>query len=241
MTTSAVSAATTKRRGCARQLCEFLSLHVVLWASAGALSHAAMQAVKCIDADDALPVSVAELIIPASDLSQHISTAGFEASGTSNMKFCMNGSLLLGSRDGANLEIENAIGKQNIFMFGANSKEVETLQSTIKYRKPQMDGRLQQVLEEIAKGRFGNEVNFASLIESLQPGNDVYMVGHDFGSYLEVNEMIDAVFVNPEEWTTKCILTCASMSQFSSDRCIREYADKIWHVEPHQFTPPAPK
>ncbi len=186
-------------------------------------------------------VSVAELIIPASDLSQHISTAGFEASGTSNMKFCMNGSLLLGSRDGANLEIENAIGKQNIFMFGANSKEVETLQSTIKYRKPQMDGRLQQVLEEIAKGRFGNEVNFANLIESLQPGNDVYMVGHDFGSYLEVNEMIDAVFVNPEEWTTKCILTCASMSQFSSDRCIREYADKIWHVEPHQFTPPAPK
>ena len=79
-------------------------------------------------------VSIAELIIPASDVSQHISTAGFEASGTSNMKFCMNGCLLLGSRDGANLEIEREVGSENIFMFGSNAKEVKTLQTTREYR-----------------------------------------------------------------------------------------------------------
>ena len=193
-------------------------------------------------------VSVAELIIPASDLSQHISTAGFEASGTSNMKFCMNGCLLLGSRDGANLEIEKEIGKRNIFMFGANAKEVETLQSTIKYRRPQMDGRLKLVLDEIAKGRFGSFGSqddqggcMAGLMQGLQPENDTFMIGHDFGSYLETNDALDAVFLNQHEWTKRCIESCASMRMFSSDRCIREYASKVWDVEPHQFTPPAPK
>jgi starch phosphorylase len=191
-------------------------------------------------------VSVAELIIPASDLSQHISTAGFEASGTSNMKFAMNGCLLLGSRDGANLEIENSIGKHNIFMFGATAKEVETLQSTMSYRRPQIDGRLKLVLDEIAKGRFSQipnkgDLSVSDLIQTLQPERDTFMIGHDFGSYLEANEVLDTIFLNQEEWTKKCIESCASMSLFSSDRCIREYAAKIWQVGPHQFTPPAPK
>ena len=210
-------------------------------------------------------VSMAELIIPGTDVSQHISTAGFEASGTSNMKFCMNGSLLLGSRDGANLEIEQSIGKDNMFMFGANTKEVDQLRRTINFRKPQMDGRLRWVLEvrlrsdpapatpfplpdsfadqtlprpsqEILSGRFG--ATFHDLVNSLQPGNDGYMVGHDFGSYLEANEVVDSIFKNPPAWTTKCIDSCASMSRFSSDRCIREYAEKIWQVVPHQFKPP---
>ncbi|QDZ23274.1 starch phosphorylase [Chloropicon primus] len=182
-------------------------------------------------------VSVAEVIIPGSDLSQHISTAGFEASGTSNMKFCMNGSLLLGSRDGANLEIEQSVGRANIFMFGANTKEVRTLQTTMQYRKPQLDGRLAHVTQEIRSGRFG-PTSFDSLVDSLLPENDRYMVGHDFGSYLEALEVSDAAFRKPEEWTAKTIVSCASMSRFSSDRCIREYAEKIWNVEPHQFRPP---
>jgi len=188
-------------------------------------------------------VSLAEVLIPGADVSQQISTAGMEASGTSNMKFAMNGALLLGSRDGANLEIESAIGRDNIFMFGATAKEVERLRSTMQYRKPQMDSRLKLVLEEMAKGRFGARLSqdgpISQLIDTLKPGKDTYMVGHDFGAYLEANEVMDCVFRQEEQWTAKCIASCCAMSRFSSDRCIREYAEKIWEVQPHQFQPPA--
>mmetsp|Transcript_7254 Transcript_7254/g.18584 ORF Transcript_7254/g.18584 Transcript_7254/m.18584 type:complete len:887 (+) Transcript_7254:87-2747(+) len=185
-------------------------------------------------------VSLAELIIPASDVSQHVSTAGMEASGTSNMKFAMNGCLLVGSKDGANLEIAGEIGESNMFMFGANAEEVETLQQTIHYRKPlQVDGRLSFALDSIRKGRFGwpDDGSFQVILDSLEPDKDRFMVGHDFGSYLEVNEAIDRLYFDREEWTKKSILSCAHMEFFSSDRCIREYAQKIWKMEPHQFRP----
>ncbi|CAI5516993.1 unnamed protein product [Closterium sp. Naga37s-1] len=130
-------------------------------------------------------VSLAQLIVPASDISQHISTAGMEASGTSNMKFALNGGLLLGTMDGATIEIASAIGRENVFVFGALAHETHSLRHSLRFRQPIHDDRLVQVVRTIEAGVFGPADDFRPLLESLGGGNDYFLLSHDWPSYLD--------------------------------------------------------
>ncbi|CAJ0851033.1 18174_t:CDS:10 [Entrophospora sp. SA101] len=177
-------------------------------------------------------VSVAEIIIPASDISQHISTAGTEASGTSNMKFVLNGGLILGTVDGANIEIHQEIGDENIFMFGNLADAVDDLRHAHRYRNVEMDPKLKEVLTSIESGQFGDPRIFSPLINTLTIGKDYYLISDDFGSYLRSQQMIDEAYKDQDEWIKKSIFCTALMGKFSSDRAIQEYADSIWNVEP---------
>ncbi|KAH7128608.1 glycosyl transferase [Dendryphion nanum] len=177
-------------------------------------------------------VSKAEIITPASDISEHISTAGTEASGTSNMKFCLNGGLIIGTCDGANIEITREIGDQNIFLFGNLAEDVEDLRHAHVYNQYQLDPQLATVFDTISSGTFGDAGSFSALLNGIVDHGDYYLVSDDFASYVETQTLIDESFKNVEEWTTKAILTVARMGFFSSDRCIDEYAESIWNVEP---------
>ena len=183
-------------------------------------------------------VSLAELIIPASDVSQHISTAGMEASGTGNMKFVMNGGLIVGTADGANIEIARAVGDDNVFCFGANAEEVATLRATMHQRAPTMDPRLARVVRMVRSGVFGDPEDSAELMDALQPGRDYYLVGHDFPSYVDALDFADAAYANRNHWAAKTIRAATSMYAFSSDRTIKEYAEKVWNMRPAPFKPP---
>ena len=185
-------------------------------------------------------VSLAELLIPASDISQHISTAGMEASGTGNMKFVMNGGLIVGTMDGANIEISQAIGKQNIFTFGAQASEVSLIRRTMAQHPPTIDPRLHRATQMIRSGVFGKpkDGEYNQLLDAIEPHKDIYLTAHDFPSYLRAMDEADAAFQFEEKWTAKCIESACSMWMFSSDRTIREYAAKIWNVEPLPFRPP---
>ncbi|CAI9631929.1 unnamed protein product [Alternaria burnsii] len=186
-------------------------------------------------------VSKAEIICPASDISEHISTAGTEASGTSNMKFCLNGGLIIGTCDGANIEITREIGDQNIFLFGNLAEDVEDLRHAHMYSHYQLDPQLANVFDAIHNGTFGDADQFSALINGIVDHGDYYLVSDDFASYIKTQELIDESYKNTEEWTTKTITTVARMGFFSSDRCIDEYAEAIWNVEPLQVkAEPAP-
>jgi len=177
-------------------------------------------------------VSKAEIICPASDISEHISTAGTEASGTSNMKFVLNGGLIIGTCDGANIEITREIGDQNIFLFGNLAEDVEELRHAHVYNDYQLDPQLAAVFDTISSGTFGDAQGFSALLNGIVEHGDYYLVSDDFASYIKTQELIDESFKNTEEWTTKMILSVARMGFFSSDRCIDEYAEAIWNVEP---------
>ncbi|KAF2004727.1 glycosyltransferase family 35 protein [Amniculicola lignicola CBS 123094] len=177
-------------------------------------------------------VSKAEIICPASDISEHISTAGTEASGTSNMKFCLNGGLIIGTCDGANIEITREVGENNIFLFGNLAEDVEDLRHAHLYQKYVLDPALANVFDVIQNGMFGDAQSFSALLNGIVEHGDYYLVSDDFGSYVETQEKIDAAYKDSEEWTTKMIQTVARMGFFSSDRCIDEYAETIWNVEP---------
>ncbi|CAG8555409.1 4527_t:CDS:10 [Ambispora leptoticha] len=166
-------------------------------------------------------VSLAEIIIPASDISQHISTAGTEASGTSNMKFVLNGGLILGTVDGANIEIHEEIGDDNIFL----------------YRNVPIDPALQSVITSIETGNFGDARIFSPLINTLTFGKDYYLISDDFGSYLDAQKLVDEAYKDQDDWSKKSILCTARMGFFSSDRAIREYAEQIWEVKPVPVQP----
>ena len=183
-------------------------------------------------------VSLAELIIPASDVSQHISTAGMEASGTGNMKFVMNGGLIVGTADGANIEIARAVGEDNLFCFGATADEVAALRSTMKSRLPAGDERLQRSIRMIKSGVFGNPDDFAQLMDNIEPANDYYLLSHDFPGYLDALDAADAAYLHQPSWTARTIRAACSMWEFSSDRTIKEYAEKVWQMEPLPFKPP---
>jgi len=170
-------------------------------------------------------VSRAEEIIPASDLSQHISTAGTEASGTSNMKFAMNGGLLIGTLDGANIEIMDHIGAENIFIFGAKKDEIAGIRSS---PPGWIDERLYDVLKAIQDGMFGPGDQYRPLIDPLWRGNDYYCVAHDLPLYLDCLDEVDRVWKDQDEWTRRCIMSVAGAGYFSSDRTIHEYVKKIW-------------
>eukprot|EP01105_Mastigella_eilhardi_P007663 TRINITY_DN1923_c0_g2_i1.p1 TRINITY_DN1923_c0_g2~~TRINITY_DN1923_c0_g2_i1.p1 ORF type:complete len:1026 (-),score=277.38 TRINITY_DN1923_c0_g2_i1:1926-4577(-) len=179
-------------------------------------------------------VSLAEIIIPASDLSQHISTAGMEASGTSNMKFAMNGGLILGTMDGANIEICHEIGEENIFIFGALAHEVDL----IRANPPPIDPRMQLVLDYISHGVFGDPIKYEPLVKSMQGTNDYYILGYDFPLFLTAQEEVDRAYVDKKRWARMSIKSTLCMGKFSSDRSIKEYADKIWGIQ--QFKRPGP-
>ncbi|GJP62124.1 hypothetical protein CLOP_g19218 [Closterium sp. NIES-67] len=177
-------------------------------------------------------VSLAQLIVPASDISQHISTAGMEASGTSNMKFALNGGLLLGTMDGATIEIAHAIGRENVFVFGALAQETHSLRHSLRFRQPIHDDRLVQVMRTIEAGVFGPPDDFRPLLESLGGGNDYFLLSHDWASYLDAQHSVDTLFLNPTEWCRRSIIAASMMGRFSSDRTIAEYARDIWHLQP---------
>ncbi len=180
-------------------------------------------------------VKNAHAIYPAADLSEQISTAGKEASGTGNMKFSMNGALTIGTLDGANIEIRDAVNKENFFLFGLAADEVHALKE--KGYNPldfiESNRELRQVVDLLASGFFSkDEPNlFKPLVDSLLY-RDEYMLCADYQSYIECQDRVDAAYRDQERWTTMSILNVARIGSFSSDRSIRDYAEKIWHVKP---------
>ncbi|TFH38605.1 MAG: glycogen phosphorylase, partial [Chrysiogenales bacterium] len=185
-------------------------------------------------------VSSAEKIIPAADLSEQISTAGFEASGTGNMKFALNGAVTIGTMDGANVEILEEVGPDNIFIFGLSADEVVQMKSTgydpeYFYRSNQ---ELRQAIDLIAAGRFSREQPdlFLPIVDSLMAHGDQYMLMADYGSYAEAQNRAEAAYRDREGWVRMSILNTAGMGKFSSDRTIRQYAEDIWKVKPIPVT-----
>ncbi len=178
--------------------------------------------------------SLAEIIIPGTDLSEQISTAGTEASGTGNMKFAMNGALTIGTMDGANIEIHDAAGADNIFIFGLTASEVEgTRQSYDPWKIYNEDAELKEVIDMIGNGFFSKEEKqrYSCISHSLLDGGDHYRLLADYRAYVEMQEKVDAVYQDRQAWATKAILNTANMGYFSSDRSIRDYAEQIWHIE----------
>ncbi len=180
-------------------------------------------------------VSLAEKIIPASDLSEQISTAGLEASGTGNMKFALNGALTIGTMDGANIEIREEVGDENIFIFGLLADEVVKLKQNgynpREYYENNKD--LKRVIDMISSNYFNrNETGiFDPLIEELM-NHDYYCLFADYQSYIDMQKKVSKLFRNADEWTKKSILNVARIGKFSSDRSIKEYSDKVWNIKP---------
>jgi glycogen phosphorylase len=181
-------------------------------------------------------VSLAQEIMPAADLSEQISTAGMEASGTGNMKLSLNGALTIGTLDGANIEIKDAVGDENIFIFGMTTEEVvaRRAQGYSPADEVAKHPELKRAIELIDSGYFTPENIFDSKVVSdrLLSHGEHFLVLADFGSYLEAQQRVDALFQNQEEWTRKSVINALSMGPFSSDRSIREYADNIWGIKP---------
>jgi starch phosphorylase len=179
-------------------------------------------------------VTLAEKIIPASDLSVQISTAGMEASGTGNMKLALNGALTVGTLDGANIEIMEEVGNENIFIFGLNADEVmEKKQSGYKPREVYMqNAELKAVLDMVQQGFFsGPQGNlFQPILENLLDHGDPYMILADFQSFCDIQEKIGNAYLDIDTWTRKSIINVSRMGKFSSDRSIKEYAKDIWNV-----------
>ncbi len=177
-------------------------------------------------------VSLAERIIPAADLSEQISTAGREASGTGNMKFALNGALTIGTLDGANIEICNAVGKENMFLFGLTSDEVTDAREGYDPRTlVEGNPRLKRILDLIGGGFFRPDEPgcYTPLLDSIL-GNDEYMVLKDFDSYMDAQELAERIYRDPDTWTRMSIRNVAAMGRFSSDRTVSEYAKEIWGV-----------
>eukprot|EP00300_Choanocystis_sp_HF-7_P015396 c19038_g1_i2.p1 GENE.c19038_g1_i2~~c19038_g1_i2.p1 ORF type:complete len:929 (+),score=256.99 c19038_g1_i2:318-2789(+) len=177
-------------------------------------------------------VSSAEVLIPAADLSQHISTAGTEASGTSNMKFAMNGCLIIGTWDGANVEISEEIGAENMFMFGKRANEVTRAREDMQLQRVPLASDLKEVIVAVRQGTFGNPSAFASLIDSLENGTDHYLVGADWEGYLDAQRQVEEKFKNQSAWLASSILSIAGSGKFSTDRTITQYAEEIWGIKP---------
>jgi starch phosphorylase len=181
-------------------------------------------------------VSSAVRIVPAADLSEQISTAGTEASGTGNMKFALNGALTIGTMDGANIEIHDEVGKDNIFIFGLTAEQVTNLRAEgyNPWDYYNANSELKQVLDMISNGYFSREDTnrFKMLTDSLTHGGDHYMLLADYADYLACQQRVETLYRNPDQWTRKTILNVANMGKFSSDRTVKEYADEIWQVKP---------
>ncbi|MEH3085876.1 MAG: glycogen/starch/alpha-glucan phosphorylase [Xylophilus ampelinus] len=181
-------------------------------------------------------VSLAEVIIPAADLSEQISTAGTEASGTGNMKLALNGALTIGTLDGANVEMRENVGEDNIFIFGNTAPEVEQIRAAGYQPRAiyQASPALRQVLDAIRDGAFspGEPARYQQIFDTLVNWGDKYLLLADHASYLQAQDRVDALYRDPDAWTRKAILNVAGMGPFSSDRTIAEYANDIWKTKP---------
>jgi starch phosphorylase len=178
-------------------------------------------------------VSKAQVIIPAADLSEQISLAGLEASGTGNMKFSMNGALTIGTMDGANVEIANCVGEENIFIFGLRTPEVAERKNNYdpKYYYDK-NSELREVIDMIGNGYFNPEDpdRYQDIVNSLL-NEDKYMLLADYESYIEAQEKVDACFEDQNEWAEKSAINIANMGFFSSDNSIDTYAKNIWNLK----------
>ena len=176
-------------------------------------------------------VSLAERIIPAADLSEQISTAGTEASGTGNMKFAMNGALTIGTWDGANIEMAQAMGEENMFVFGLRAEGIANMKALGYDPKlyVEQDRRLQRVLDALTGGEFspGEPQRYRSLVDNLLH-RDTYMLMADFADYVATQERVDALYRQPEAWAAQALRNIAGMGPFSVDRTVEEYMDRIW-------------
>jgi starch phosphorylase len=179
-------------------------------------------------------VSLAQLIMPAAELSEQISTAGYEASGTGNMKFALNGALTIGTYDGANIEIREEVGEENFFLFGLTAEEI--LDSRINYNPAkyiEQNKELSQAMNQLSSGFFSpeNPGLFQPIVDSILSG-DRYCVLADYTSYIECQEKVSQIYQDQEKWNRMAILNVARSGKFSSDRAISEYAKNIWHISP---------
>ncbi len=181
-------------------------------------------------------VSEAELIIPAADLSEQISTAGMEASGTGNMKFAMNGALTIGTLDGANVEIREAVGPENIFIFGMTADEVSAARRDGYYpiEISRQNAELSEALDQIGDGYFSPENlrRFQPVRDRLVSDGEWFLVLADYAAYMTAQDEVDQEFRDVDAWTRKAIINTANMGRFSSDRSIAEYAERIWQAGP---------
>ncbi|MDR2538599.1 MAG: glycogen/starch/alpha-glucan phosphorylase, partial [Bifidobacteriaceae bacterium] len=163
--------------------------------------------------------------------SEQISQAGKEASGTSNMKFCLNGSLVVGTMDGANVEIYERVGADNFFLFGMDVEQVTQLWNShyISSRYYDSDPELKAAIDLIARGEFGD--NFFAIIDNLLNA-DPYMVLADFRSYMDIQTKIDQAYADPLKWAKMCVINIARNGYFSSDRAVQDYINQVWGVAP---------
>ncbi|RYY99062.1 MAG: glycogen/starch/alpha-glucan family phosphorylase, partial [Comamonadaceae bacterium] len=181
-------------------------------------------------------VSLAEIIMPAADLSEQISTAGTEASGTGNMKFALNGALTIGTLDGANVEMKDNVGDDNIFIFGNTTPQVADIRASGYQPRAIYEGNaeLRRVLDAIQSGVFSpaEPQRYQGLFDALVNWGDHYLLLADYASYVARQADVDALYRDPDAWTRKAILNVAGMGAFSSDRTIAEYAHDIWRAKP---------
>lgn len=181
-------------------------------------------------------VSLAEMIMPAADLSEQISTAGTEASGTGNMKFALNGALTIGTLDGANVEMREAVGPENFFIFGNTTPEVADIRAS-GYQPQQFyeaDPELQRTLDSIRDGLFspGEPSRYQQIFDALVSWGDHYLLLADYAGYVAAQDQVDALYRDADAWTRMAILNVAGMGAFSSDRTIAQYAHEIWRTRP---------
>jgi starch phosphorylase len=180
-------------------------------------------------------VKNAQFIYPAADLSEQISTAGKEASGTGNMKFSLNGALTIGTLDGANVEIREEVGAENFFLFGLTAVDVAEVRAR-GYRPRdhyEQNAALREVIDFIASGVLarGDAELFRPIVENLLD-HDPFLLLADYQAYIDAQERVSALWRNPQAWTRMSILNAARMGKFSSDRSIRDYCGRVWKIEP---------
>jgi glycogen phosphorylase len=180
-------------------------------------------------------VTLAERLIPAADLSEQISLAGKEASGTGNMKLALNGALTVGTLDGANVEILELVGRENFFLFGLTEPEVQDLTSS-GYRPHtyyESNPSLRRALDAVASGEFsnGDRSTFAPVVDALL-GDDRFLALADYQAYIDVQDEIDQAYADRSAWNAMAVRNIARCGFFSSDRAIQDYVDRIWHLTP---------
>ncbi len=174
-------------------------------------------------------VSLAQKIMPAADLSEQISTAGMEASGTGNMKLSLNGALTIGTLDGANIEIRDHVGAENMFIFGLTAEQAAALHAAGYRPRSELQGNpeLRETLDFIAA-----QFDAGALVDRLCSDGEAFLVLADFAAYAKAQDEVDALYAQQDEWNHRAVINCLNMGYFSSDRSIREYADRIWSVKP---------